>query len=34
MVVNNKDARDMLEKAVKDINKELDNKRKEFGLDN
>ena len=34
VVVNNKDARDMLEKAVKDINKELDNKRKEFGLDN
>ena len=34
VVVNNKDARDMLEKAVKDINKELNNKRKEFGLDN
>ena len=34
VVVNNKDARGMLEKAVKDINKELNNKRKEFGLDN
>lgn len=33
VVVNNENARDMLEDAVKDINKELENKRKEFGID-
>lgn len=31
-VVNNENARDMLERAVKDINKELANKLEEFGL--
>lgn len=31
--VNNENARDSLEKAVKDINKELANKRQEFGLE-
>ncbi len=33
VVVNNENVRDMLEDAVKDINKELENKRKEFGID-
>lgn len=33
VVVNNENVRDMLEDAVKDINKELENKRKEFGLE-
>ncbi len=33
VVVNNENARDSLEKAVKDINKELTNKRREFGLE-
>lgn len=33
VVVNNENVRDMLEKAVKDINKELENKRKEFGIE-
>lgn len=33
VVVNNENARDMLEDAVKDINKELENKRKEFGIE-
>jgi len=33
VVVNNENARDSLEEAVKDINKELENKRKEFGLE-
>lgn len=33
VVVSNKNVRDMLEKAVKDINKELENKRREFKLD-
>ncbi|MBQ8202068.1 MAG: extracellular solute-binding protein [Clostridia bacterium] len=33
VVVNNENARDSLEEAVKDINKELYNKRKEFGLE-
>ena len=32
VVINNENARDALEKAVKDINKELKNKREEFGL--
>ena len=31
--INNENARDALEKAVKDINKELHNKRVEFGLE-
>lgn len=31
--INNENARDALEKAVKDINKELKNKRVEFGLE-
>lgn len=31
--INNENARDALEKAVKDINKELQNKRQEFGLE-
>ena len=31
--INNENARDALEKAVKDINKELKNKREEFGLE-
>ena len=31
--INNENARDALEKAVKDINKELKNKRMEFGLE-
>ena len=31
--INNENARDSLEKAVKDINKELKNKRAEFGLE-
>ncbi len=31
--INNENARDALEKAVRDINKELKNKREEFGLD-
>ena len=31
--INNENARDSLEKAVKDINKELENKRAEFGLE-
>lgn len=33
VVVNNENARDSLEEAVKDINKELYNKRKEFGIE-
>ncbi len=33
VVINNENARDALEKAVKDINKELRNKRQEFGLE-
>ena len=33
VVINNENARDALEKAVKDINKELQNKRMEFGLE-
>ena len=33
VVINNENARDALEKAVKDINKELHNKRVEFGLE-
>lgn len=33
VVVNNANARDSLEEAVKDINKELTNKRMEFGLE-
>lgn len=33
VVINNENARDALEKAVKDINKELHNKRLEFGLE-
>lgn len=33
VVVNNENARDSLEEAVKDINKELTNKRREFGLE-
>ncbi|MBQ4580381.1 MAG: extracellular solute-binding protein [Clostridia bacterium] len=33
VVVNNENVRDMLEEAVKDINKELENKRREFGLE-
>ena len=33
VVVNNENVRDMLEDAVKDINKELENKRREFGLE-
>ena len=33
VVVNNENVRDMLEEAVKDINKELENKRKEFGIE-
>lgn len=33
VVINNANVRDMLEKAVKDINKELENKRKEFGIE-
>lgn len=33
VVINNENVRDMLEKAVKDINKELANKRKEFGIE-
>ena len=33
VVINNENARDSLEKAVKDINKELKNKREEFGLE-
>lgn len=33
VVINNENARDMLEKAVKDINRELENKRKEFGIE-
>ena len=33
VVVNNENARDSLEEAVKDINKELHNKRVEFGLE-
>lgn len=33
VVVSNRNVRDMLEKAVKDINKELQNKRIEFGLE-
>lgn len=33
VVINNENARDMLEKAVKDINKELENKRTEFGIE-
>ena len=33
VVVNNENVRDMLEKAVKDINKELENKRREFGIE-
>ena len=33
VVVSNENVRDMLEKAVKDINKELENKRKEFGIE-
>ena len=33
VVVNNENARDSLEEAVKDINKELFNKRMEFGLE-
>ena len=33
VVVNNENVRDMLEKAVKDINKELANKRREFGIE-
>ncbi|MBQ8160052.1 MAG: extracellular solute-binding protein [Clostridia bacterium] len=33
VVINNENVRDALEKAVKDINKELENKRAEFGLD-
>ncbi len=33
VVINNENARDALEKAVKDINKELSNKRQEFGLE-
>lgn len=33
VVVNNENARDSLEEAVKDINKELENKRKEFGIE-
>ena len=31
--INNENVRDALEKAVKDINKELENKRAEFGLE-
>ena len=31
--VNNENARDALEEAVKDINTELINKRREFGLE-
>ncbi|MBQ6257226.1 MAG: extracellular solute-binding protein [Clostridia bacterium] len=31
--INNENARDALEKAVKDINKDLQNKRMEFGLE-
>ncbi|MBR3108477.1 MAG: extracellular solute-binding protein [Clostridia bacterium] len=33
VVINNENVRDALEKAVKDINKELHNKRVEFGLE-
>ena len=33
VVVNNENVRDMLEDAVKDINKELENKRREFGIE-
>ncbi len=33
VVINNENARDALEEAVKDINKELTNKRIEFGLE-
>ncbi len=33
VVVSNKNVRDTLEKAVKDINKELENKRAEFGIE-
>ncbi|MBQ7850093.1 MAG: extracellular solute-binding protein [Clostridia bacterium] len=33
VVVNNENARDSLEEAVKDINKELENKRREFGIE-
>ncbi len=33
VVINNENARDALEKAVRDINKELANKRQEFGLE-
>ena len=33
VVVSNENVRDVLEKAVKDINKELENKRKEFGIE-
>ena len=33
VVVNNENARDSLEEAVQDINKELTNKRREFGLE-
>lgn len=33
VVISNENVRDMLEKAVKDINKELANKRKEFGIE-
>ncbi len=33
VVVNNENVRDMLEEAVKDINKELENKRREFGIE-
>ncbi len=33
VVINNANVRGMLEKAVKDINKELENKRKEVGIE-
>lgn len=33
VVVSNENVRDMLEKAVKDIDKELENKRREFGVE-